>query len=95
MYFLIILLHIISSFRHGRYLPLRYAYVSIESIDCILLSSFELKGILLISSVKILSFSLLNLCCVLILVYCFYECFVYEYKFTIENKKTENNSPGI
>ena len=31
-----------------------YAYVSIESIDCILLSSFELKAILLNSSAKTL-----------------------------------------
>ena len=30
----------------------QYAYVSIESIDCILLSPFELKGILLISLQK-------------------------------------------
>ena len=29
-----------------------YAYISIESIDCILSSSFELKAILLISTVK-------------------------------------------
>ena len=40
------------------------AYVSIESIDCILLLSFELKVILLISSVKALYLLLLNLCCV-------------------------------
>ena len=40
------------------------AYVSIISIDCILLSSFELKTTLLISSVKTLYLSLLNLCCV-------------------------------
>ena len=42
-----------------------YGYVSIESIDCILLSSFELKAVLSISSVKTLCLSLLNLCCVL------------------------------
>ena len=41
-----------------------YAYVSIESIDYILLSLFELKAILLISSVKTLCLSLLNLFCV-------------------------------
>ena len=46
------------------------AYVSIESIDCILLSSFELKLILLISSVKALYLLLLNLCCV-----CFLQIF--------------------
>ena len=41
-----------------------YTYASIESIDCILLSSFELKGIMSVSSVKTLCLSLLNLCCV-------------------------------
>ena len=41
-----------------------YTYVSIESVDCILLSLFELKAILLISSVKTLCFSLLNICCI-------------------------------
>ena len=41
-----------------------YAYVSIESIDCILLSSSEPKAILLIFSVKTLCLSLLNFCCV-------------------------------
>ena len=40
-----------------------YAYVSIESIDCILLSSFDLRTILLITSVKTLCLSVLNLCC--------------------------------
>ena len=40
-----------------------YAYVSIKSIDCILLSSFQLKAVLLINSVKTLCVSLLNLCC--------------------------------
>ena len=39
-------------------------HVFIKSIDCILLSSFEIKRILLISSVKTLYLSLLNLCCV-------------------------------
>ena len=48
----------------ARSLLVPYAYVSIESIDCILLSSFELKAILLISFVKTLCFSLLNLRCV-------------------------------
>ena len=42
------------------------AYVFIESIDCILLSSFELRARLLklIFSVKSLCLSLLSLCCV-------------------------------
>ena len=41
-----------------------YMHVSIKSIDCILLSSSELKAILLITSVKTICFSFLNLCCV-------------------------------
>ena len=49
---------------HTRSLLVPYAYVSIESIDYILLSLFELKAILLISSVKTLCLSLLNLFCV-------------------------------
>ena len=52
------------SFLHTRSLLFPYAYVSIELIDCILLSSFELKPILLISSVKTLCLPVLNLCCV-------------------------------
>ena len=51
------------TFLHIRSLLVPYACVSIESIDHILLSSFELKAILLISSVKTLCLSLLNLCC--------------------------------
>ena len=47
---------------HMRSLLISCAYVSIESIDCILLSSFELKAIFLISSVKTLCLSHLNLC---------------------------------
>ena len=40
-----------------------YAYVSIESIDCIILSSFAIKKILLVNSVQTLYLSLLSLCC--------------------------------
>ena len=40
------------------------AYVSIELIDCILLSSFEIKAMFLISSLKKICLSLLNRCCV-------------------------------
>ena len=47
-----------------RSLLVPYVYVSIESIDCIILSSFELKAILSISPVKTLFLLLLNLCCV-------------------------------
>ena len=39
------------------------AFVSVETIDIILLSSFIIKAILLITSVKALSLSPLNLCC--------------------------------
>ena len=56
------LLHFISSFSLTRTLLLPYAYFSNKSIDCILLSSFELNAILLSSSVKTLCLSLLNLC---------------------------------
>ena len=62
LYSFIMLLHLISSFSLTRCLLVPFAYVSIKSIDCILLSSFELKAILLISSVKTLCFSVLNLC---------------------------------
>ena len=73
----IILLHLISWFSLTKSLFVLYAWVSIESIDCILLSSFELKAIVLISSVKILCFSLLNLCCVFkIISLFFYEFFM-------------------
>ena len=40
-----------------------FAYVSIEKIDYILLSSLALNAILLVSSVKTFYFLLLNLCC--------------------------------
>ena len=58
------MLHVISSFSLTRSLLVPYAYVSIESIDCILLSFFALEAVLLISSAKALCLSLLNLCCV-------------------------------
>ena len=64
LYHFIIMLHHISSLSLTKFLLVLYAYVSIESIDCILLSSFELKAILLISSVKTLCLSLLKLCCI-------------------------------
>ena len=51
-----------SSFPLTKTLVVPYAYVSIESIDSILLLSFELKAILLISPVKTLCLSILNLC---------------------------------
>ena len=61
----IILLHLISSFLHTRSLLASCTYVSIESIDWIILSSFELKASLLISSVRTLYLSVLNLCYVI------------------------------
>ena len=64
LYRFIILLHSVSSYSITRTLPVPYTYVSIKSIACILLSLFELKAILLISSVKTLCLSLLNLCCI-------------------------------
>ena len=64
LYRFIILLHLISSFSLTRSLLVLYAYVSVESIDCILLSSFELNSVLLISSVKTLCLCFLNLSCV-------------------------------
>ena len=48
----IILLHFVFSILHIKSLLVPYAYASTESIDFILLSSFELKAISLISSVK-------------------------------------------
>ena len=54
-----------------------YVYISIESIDCISWSSFELKVILLVSSVKTLCPFLLNICCVFdISLLDFYEFFM-------------------
>ena len=61
LYRFITLLHLITSFSLTRSLLVPYAHVFIESIDWILLSSFELNAILLISSVKTLCLSLLNL----------------------------------
>ena len=58
------LLHLISSFSLTRSLLISCECVSIKLIYCIILLSFELKGVLLISSVKIFCLSLLNLCCV-------------------------------
>ena len=72
LYRFIILLHLISSFSFTRSFLVLYVYVSIESVDSILLSPFEFKAILLISSVKTLYLSLLNLCCVLNIYLCFF-----------------------
>ena len=63
LYCFIILLYLIFSFSLNRSLLNPYAYDFIESIHCILLSSFELKEILLFSSAKTLCLTLLNLWC--------------------------------
>ena len=60
----ITLLYLLSSISLTRFLLLPYAYLSIESIYFIFLSSFEVKAILIVSSVKILCLSLLIFCCV-------------------------------
>ena len=64
LYFFIVLLHLISYFSLTRSLLVRYAYASIRSIHCIVLSSFKLNEMLIISSVKALWLSLPDLCCV-------------------------------
>ena len=69
-----------SSFSLTRSFLFLYVYVSIESIDCIPLSSFELKAVLLISLVKTLCLSLLNLCCICnINLLFFYEFFMLSF----------------
>ena len=73
-YYIALLLYLISSFFTYKIFACSICNVSIESIDCILLSSFELEAILLISSVKPLYYSLLNLCCV-------FNLFIVSYDF--------------
>ena len=46
------MLRLISYFLHTSSLLVSYAYISIKSIDCTFLSSFELEAILLISLAK-------------------------------------------
>ena len=76
----IMFLHLISFFLDSRSLFVLYAYVSIESIDYFLFSSFKLKAILVISSLKTLCFSLLNLCFVFRISIFFYEFLVIFFK---------------
>ena len=64
LYRYIILLNLVSSFSPTKSLLVPYAFFSIESFDCILKSSFEIKAILLISLVKTLCLSFLIFCCV-------------------------------
>ena len=67
LYRYIILLNLVSSFSLTKSLLVPYAFFSIESFDCILKSSFEIKAILLISLVKTLCLSFLIFCCVFII----------------------------
>ena len=64
LYCFTIFLHLIFSFSLIKSSLIPYAYVSDESIDCILLLSFELKATLIIYSVKTSYLLLLNLCCI-------------------------------
>ena len=57
-------MRLIFSFLHIKSLLIPCVYVSIESTDCILLLLFKPKAILLTSSVKTLSLSLLNISCI-------------------------------
>ena len=68
-YHFVILLHLISSFWLTRSVLVPYTFDSIESIDCIILSSFEFKAVLLIVSVKTFCLSLSTV--FLILICCF------------------------
>ena len=83
LYCFIIFLHIISSFSLTRTLFVPYTYVSLKSIDHILLPLFELKEILLISSVKTLCLSNLNLCFVFNINLWFFMNSFYEIFFSI------------
>ena len=74
-----IFLHLISSFSHTRSLLVPFAYVSIELIDCILLSSLALN-VMLTSSVNTVCFSLLYLYCDFNIIYCLYKFFMISSK---------------
>ena len=74
-------MRLIFSFLHIGSLLVPYAYISIESIDRNFLSSFELKAILLISSVKTLCLSILKISCVFnFTLLFFYEVFLILFK---------------
>ena len=68
----IILMRLIFSFFYIRSLLIPCEYVSIESIDCFFLSSFELKAIFLISSVKTLWFCLKIFACVFNIIFSYF-----------------------
>ena len=75
LYHSIIFFRLIFSFSFTRSL-LAHVYISIELIDCILLSSFEIRIILLISSVKHYALHFQIFAVFLILIYSFYEFFL-------------------
>ena len=56
------LLHLLSSFQCVIFLFGSYAYISIESIDCIHLLSLALNAILSTFSANTLRFSVLDIC---------------------------------
>ena len=64
------LLHLLPFFLYTSSWLIQYAYVSIEPIDCNLLSSLAVNAILLTSSVNTICFSLLSLCRYFILIFC-------------------------
>ena len=69
----IISIHLFS-FLCSLFVP--YAYVSVESMDCVLLSSLAINLILLTPSINTLCFSLLNLCCDFNINQLFFEFFM-------------------
>ena len=78
MFYYIYILYFIS-FLHINFLLVLHAYVSLKSIDCILLSSLAFNAILLTSSLNRLCFSLLNLYCIFITNLFFYKfCDLFE-----------------
>ena len=81
-YYVVIVNHFFFTYQ---ILLIPYAKVSIKSLCCILLSSFELKGILLISSVKTLSFTFKTLLCFQFYFIVFYEFFVIFFKAIYNN----------
>ena len=76
LYLFIIFFHLIFSFSFARSLLVAHVYISIELIDCILLSSFEIRVIWLISAVKHYAFHFQIFAVFLILICCFYEFFL-------------------
>ena len=76
LYHFIIFFCLIFSFSFTRSLLVAHVYISIELIDCILLSTFVIRVILLISSAKHYALHFQIFAVFLILIYCFYEFFL-------------------